>query len=67
MRPLMFAVMFIAVGFVYHHAGANDWFAPDTFPEDLTQQQIANEITANMMFTAAVIICALMPVKSKEA
>jgi hypothetical protein len=65
-RPLLFAVGLLVVGLLYHHNGANDWLAPSTVPADLTQQQLANELTANVLIAASVVIVALMPRNNKE-
>ena len=66
-RPNFVSIMLLITGLVYHHNGANDWLAPSTIPDDLTPQQIANEITANVLLSAALIVFALSPMKSKEA
>ncbi len=60
-RPLFISICLIITGFLYHHNGANDWLAPTVIGEHLTPHQIANEITANILFAAAAVIWALMP------
>jgi hypothetical protein len=66
-RPIFFSLCLFITGMIYHHNGANDWLSPNTIPTGLTAQQHANEITANMLFAATIVIWALMPVNKKEA
>jgi len=66
-RPIFFSLCLFITGLVYHHNGANDWFSPNTVPADLTLREVANELTANILFMAAAVIWALMPVNKKEA
>ena len=65
-RPHFISICLVVTGLVYHHNGANDWLAPNTVPAGLSPQQLANELTANILFAAAAVIWALMPGKKEE-